>query len=62
MDSFPFSYLVTEFSIMNQNWSNEIDIYEKRKNLDWTSQPEPSLLTCRIAKDEAGSPHPLGWG
>jgi len=20
------------------------------------------FLTCRIAKDEAGSPHPLGWG
>lgn len=19
-------------------------------------------LTCRIGKDEAGSPHPLGWG
>lgn len=22
----------------------------------------PKYLTCRIGKDEAGSPHPSGWG
>ena len=30
---------------------------------DLLNTPERAILaTCRIAKDEAGSPHPSGWG
>jgi len=35
----------------------EFVIKDNEKAEEWAKS-----LTCRIAKDEAGSPHPLGWG
>jgi hypothetical protein len=35
---------------------------EVAKNISETSKIGLLDLTCRIGKDEAGSPHPLGWG